>query len=247
MSSRHKSLNDNDIRTPARILVVEDQRDLAELLVFNLRRAGYDAMAVHDGSAALQQVQGNPPDLLLLDVMLPGIPGTEVASRLRSTPATAALPIIMLTARAEEVDELVGLAVGADDYMTKPFSTNVLLARIEALLRRSQPAPSPSNCISVGTVELDLDTHQATAAGETVRLTLTEFRLLAALFAANGRVLSRNELIVKAIGPGIHVTERTIDVHMTAIRKKLGEHGSIIQTVRGVGYRASEDEEISNL
>lgn len=247
--STAKSLQDNNLQ-PRRILVVEDQRELAELLVYNLERAGFAAAAVHDGQAAVQQIEKNAPDLVLLDVMLPQLSGTEVASRVRSNPATANLPIIMLTARTEEVDQLVGLMVGADDYITKPFSTKVLLARIEAVLRRArapQTPATPENSLQLGAVVLNLDTHQAEVANEPVRLTLTEFRLLAALLAGKGRVLSRSHLINKAMGPGILVTERTIDVHMTAIRKKLGDHGSIIHTVRGVGYRASEEPEVTNV
>lgn len=249
MTTQAKSLPDNDVPQGRRILVVEDQRDLAEMLVYNLERAGFAATAVHDGRAALQELEkGQLPDLMLLDVMLPELSGTEVAARVRANSRTANLPIIMLTAKTEEVDQLVGLTIGADDYITKPFSTKVLLARIEAVLRRMRlPAtpPAPENSLRLGTVELNLDTHQATVSGELVRLTLTEFRLLAALLAGKGRVLSRSHLISQAMGPGILVTERTIDVHMTAIRKKLGEAGSLIHTVRGVGYRASEDAEIS--
>jgi DNA-binding response OmpR family regulator len=240
-------------RQPRRILVVEDQRDIAEMLVFNLGRAGYQATAVHDGRSALQMIEKSPPDLLLLDVMIPELSGTELASRLRSTPTTSNLPIIMLTARTEEVDQLVGLTVGADDYITKPFSMNVLLARIEAVLRRASaaaagPGPAPgANILRMGEVEVNLDTHQVRLGNEPLRLTLTEFRLLAALLAASGRVLSRSHLINKAMGPDILVTERTIDVHMTALRKKLGVHGAIIQTVRGVGYRASQEPQTTSV
>jgi DNA-binding response OmpR family regulator len=250
MNEQAKSLSDSHLRTSARVLVVEDQRDLAELLVFNLVRSGYEATAVHDGREALEQIRKSTPDLVLLDVMLPGLTGTELASRLRADSATASLPIIMLTARSEEVDELVGLTVGADDYITKPFSTKVLLARIEAVLRRAAAAANDSpaaRMLRVGDLALNLDTHQALVAGRPVRLTLTEFRLLASLLAVEGRVLSRHHLINKAMGPGVLVTERTIDVHMTAIRKKLGEHGGLIQTVRGVGYRVSEEPEITSV
>jgi DNA-binding response OmpR family regulator len=241
-------------RTRRRVLVVEDQRDIAEMLVFNLNRAGYEATALHDGRSALQSIEKSPPDLVLLDVMIPELSGTELASRLRSVPATNSLPIIMLTARAEEVDQLVGLTVGADDYITKPFSMSVLLARIEAVLRRASGAaggsgaPAPgANVLRMGEVEVNLDTHQVRLGAEPLRLTLTEFRLLSTLLAASGRVLSRSHLINKAMGPGILVTERTIDVHMTALRKKLGPHGTIIQTVRGVGYRATQEPETTGV
>jgi two-component system phosphate regulon response regulator PhoB len=144
----------------------------------------------------------------------------------------------MLTAKADEVDQLVGLAIGADDYITKPFSVKLLLARIAAVLRRSEDAHAADSSLTLGPIRIDLGTHQALLNDEPIHLTLTEFRLLAALVQARGRVLSRRHLMSKAMGPGVTVTERTIDVHMTAIRKKLGDHGNLITTVRGVGYRA---------
>jgi two-component system phosphate regulon response regulator PhoB len=227
---------------PKHILIVEDEHDLAEVMAFNLQKAGYRTSASFDGRQALDSALTRTYDLVLLDVMLPGLSGTDVAARLRSNPATAKIPIIMVTAKSEEVDQLVGLTVGADDYITKPFSPRVLLARIEAVLRRtSQPAGAQSRVLSLGKILVNLDTHDAEFDGEVVKLTLTEFRLLAALLADSGRVLSRAVLISRAIGPGITVTERTIDVHLTALRKKLGSQAGLIQTVRGVGYRAIED------
>ena len=221
-----------------RVLVVEDERDLADLLAFNLSSAGYQASAVYDGRAALEAVQSNPPDLLILDVMLPEYSGLEVAKRLRDDPEHEHLPILMLTAKASDDDQVAGLSSGADDYITKPFSVKVLLARTEALLRRSrQQATGAERVLRFGAVEVDLQTHEARVNDTPVRLTLTEFRLLASLLRANGRVLSRSSLIAEAIGPGITVTERTVDVHIAAVRRKLGEHGSIVKTVRGVGYR----------
>ncbi len=223
------------------ILIVEDERDLSDLLTFNLQKAGYRTSASFDGREALQTALATTFDLIVLDIMLPGMSGTDIAARLRSNPKTARTPIIMVTAKSEEVDQLVGLAVGADDYLTKPFSPKVLLARIEAVLRRSSSANPESRVLSMGQIVVNLDSHEAVVDGEVVKLTLTEFRLLACLLAERGRVLSRSVLITKAIGPGIMVTERTIDVHLTALRKKLGAHADFIQTVRGVGYRAVED------
>jgi DNA-binding response OmpR family regulator len=225
------------------VLIVEDQRDLADSLAFSLSRANYDATVAYDGRSAWQRVQETRPDLVLLDLMLPELSGTEVASRIRTSPALAGMPIIMLTAKADEMDQLVGLAVGADDYIVKPFSVKVLLARIEAVLRRSGPARESGGVLRLGDVEVDPETHGVTVGGEAAKLTLTEFRLLAALIGAGGRILSRQQLMSRAIGPGVTVTERTIDVHITAVRKKLGDRGWMIRTVRGVGYRATEEPE----
>lgn len=229
------------------ILVVEDERDLAEMLQFQLEKAGYGVLSVTDGRAALARIEKSSPDLVLLDLMIPEVSGTEVATRLRSNPKTASIPIIMLTAKSDEVDVLVGLTVGADDYITKPFSMKVLLARIEAVLRRSAASAASGNSanLRLGPISISQDTHEVTVDGEAVRLTLTEFRILAALATAQGRVLSRHVLMSKAMGPGVTVTERTIDVHVTAIRRKLGEHGNLIRTVRGVGYRATPEPELS--
>lgn len=230
--------------TPKHILVVDDEQDLAELLNYNLRRAGYDVSVAINGRQALDSISARRPDLIVLDVMLPELSGTEVASRVRSNPATANIPIVMLTAKGEEVDQIVGLTVGADDYIPKPFSMKVLLARIEAVLRRaSRQGNSEARMLELGALRINIDTHEAFVENEAMKLTLTEFRLLSALVQASGRVLSRNALMARAMGPGVTVTERTIDVHITAIRKKLGASASIVKTVRGVGYRATAEAE----
>jgi DNA-binding response OmpR family regulator len=225
-----------------RVLVVEDERDLAELLVYNLKRAGHEVTAVHDGRSALNRISVETPDLVILDLMLPELSGTEVASRIRTNPVTAGVPIIMVTAKADEVDQLVGLSVGADDYVTKPFSMKVLLARVEAVLRRAgEGAAAGTGVLRLGPVEINLDTHRVQVSGQVVQFTLTEFRILVALIQAQGKVLSRATLMGRAMGPGVMVTERTIDVHVTAIRKKLGDAGARIRTVRGVGYSISPE------
>lgn len=229
------------------ILIVDDERDLVELLVYNLRRAGYETSVAFTGRQALDAIAANPPSLVLLDVMLPEFSGTEVASRIRTNPATAELPIIMLTAKSAEVDQIVGLTVGADDYVPKPFSVKVLLARIEAVLRRTNKQPGPQRLFTLGPIELNADTHQALLDGQPLKLTLTEFRLLCALIQASGKILSRGTLMSRAMGPGVTVTERTIDVHVTSIRKKLGNYAPLIKTVRGVGYRASDQPEPGDL
>jgi len=220
------------------ILVVEDERDLAEMLQYNLRRSGYRVSWAPDGPQALAAVRTQNPDLIVLDVMLPGLSGLDVARQVRTNPASAKTPILMLTARAEEADQLAGLAVGADDYVTKPFSPKVLIARLEALLRRSsEPVAATSAQLRVGPVAADLSSHRITVDDVEVKLTLTEFKLLVALLQSQQRVLNRNDLIARVMGAGIVVTARTIDVHIAAIRKKLGIHGGMIRTIRGVGYQ----------
>lgn len=228
-----------------RILVIEDERDLAEMLVFNLRKAGFQASAAADGPTGVQAAITSAPDLIILDVMLPGLSGNEVARQVRTHPRTAKVPIMMLTARTTEADQVSGLSVGADDYVAKPFSMKVVLARVEALLRRCQPesaGPSASRIeLDPGhgapAIVADLANHTITVGGTEVPFTLTEFKLLVALLKAPKRVLSRDELIGRVMGLGVVVTTRTIDVHVAALRKKLGGSGALIRTVRGVGYQ----------
>lgn len=221
--------------TRRRILIVEDEPDLAHLVAFHVERAGYQPSAVADGLEALRVIQAGPPDLVILDLMIPGMGGLDVARRLRLDPKTARIPILMLTARAEERDQLTGLAAGADDYITKPFSMKVLLARIEAILRRSAPEGA-GDSIAFGPIEANLNLHEAAVYQRPVTLTVTEFRILIALMRSAGKAVSREDLVYAAIGPGITVTARTIDVHIASVRRKLGAAGSLIRTIRGVGY-----------
>lgn len=199
---------------------------------------------MHNGLEAIEAARREKPDLIILDIMLPEVDGLEVAKQLKAADETAQVPIIFLTAKSSDDDQITGLDLGADDYVTKPFSVKVLLARVEAALRRNGQAQSngSASILEIGPVRVDTELHEVAVDNEHVSLTLTEFRLLAALMAGPGRVLSRRGLIADAIGPGITVTERTIDVHVAAIRKKLGEHGSMIKTVRGVGYRIIEPD-----
>jgi two-component system phosphate regulon response regulator PhoB len=234
--------------TPPAILVVDDEHDLAELVAFNLRQAGFEPTTASSGDEALRAAEASPPDLVILDVNMPGLDGFEVAKRLRRAAGTAGVPIIMLTARTSEPDELAGLASGADDYITKPFSMKVLLARVVATLRRragasTSPKPVGTMSLHIGPLALDPESHNAALHGEPMHLTLTEFRLLAALAEQKGKVMNRSVLIRRALGPGVTVTERTIDVHITSIRKKLGDDAGMIRTVRGVGYRAVESND----
>lgn len=239
-----KSLIDNAMSTPKRILIVEDEADLAELLSYNLRKAGYETEICRDGTSGLRRALESVPDLAILDVMLPHLSGTQIARQMRTHPKTARTPIIMLTAKAEEADQIAGLEVGADDYVTKPFSMKVLLARVEATLRRSRATAGDAvDVIDVAGVRIDLSTHEVSVRGEGVKLTLTEFRLLVALIRGRGKVLSRADLMYTAMGPDVLVTTRTIDVHVAAIRKKLKTSGGCIRTVRGVGYLFDENAE----
>lgn len=217
------------------ILVVEDESDLSDVLSYHLTREGYLCRRVADGERAIAEAHRQPPDLIILDRMLPALSGDEVAQRLKRDPRTAAIPILMLTAKAEDEDELVGFALGADDYVRKPFSVKLLLARIAAVLRRQRP-PAKREVLAIGPIVLDHGRHEVIADGQPLDLTATEFRILAALMTARGRVLSRAQLIDIAIGKGAAITNRAMDVHIAAMRKKMGPTGNCIHTVRGVGY-----------
>jgi len=228
-------------RHPQRsVLIVEDETDLASLLQYNLEREGYACRCATAGDVALTEIRRNPPDLVVLDRMLPGLSGDEVASRLKRDPKTADIPLILLTAKAEEADQLVGFALGADDYVTKPFSMRILLARVSAVFRRAEAREGEPEVLSAGPITLNPSYHELTVHGTAVSLTATEFRLMRALMAARGRVLDRAGLIDAVLGAGAVVTDRTIDVHITALRKKLAAASGWIQTVRGVGYTFRE-------
>jgi DNA-binding response OmpR family regulator len=233
------------VATKKRVLVVDDERDLVDLITYNLGRNGYTVLPAYDGVTALDIARREIPDLILLDLMMPGLDGTEVARRLKADSHTATIPIIMLTARGEETDVIVGLTLGADDYVTKPFSMKILLARLGTVLRRAEAAPAPSEggILRAGPLTIDSAKHEASVDSEGIKLTLTEFKLLSALVNGKGRVLTRNQLMDKAMGADIFVTDRAIDVHITAIRKKLGSAAWLVHTVRGVGYRLQESPE----
>jgi DNA-binding response OmpR family regulator len=224
------------------VLVVEDEADLGELVRYNLEREGYACRWVPDGPSALEDIRRQPPDLVVLDRMLPGISGDDVIAGLKREPATAGIPVIMLTAKADESDELVGFALGADDYVTKPFSMKLLTARVAAIFRRTETTDTKAEVLGAGPVRLDASRHELTVDGKSVGVTATEFRVLRALMAARGRVLSRRQLIDTVLGKSVAVTDRTIDVHITALRRKLGDAASWIQTIRGVGYTFREPE-----
>jgi two-component system phosphate regulon response regulator PhoB len=225
------------------ILVVEDEGGLRELLCYNLRKEGYSCRCCADGAAALSEVRRQQPDLMIVDRMLPKKSGDELITALHREPQTATVPFVMLTAKAEESDQLVGFALGASDYVTKPFSMKVLIARIASVFRRKEAAGDPPERLSGGPIELDGARYDVTVSGTPVCLTTTEFRILRTLMLANGRVLDRGKLIDAVLGPAVAVTDRTIDVHIAALRKKLGDGAAWIHTVRGVGYSFREAHE----
>ncbi len=226
----------------SRVLVVEDEPDIRDLLAFHLERDGYQVTRATTGPEALRQLRAAPPDLVILDLMLPELDGLEVCRRLRADPATAALPVIMLTAKGDEVDRVVGLEMGADDYVVKPFSPKEMLARVRAVLRRAHAPPSGA-LLAVGGITLNGATHQATVSGETLTLTPKEFDLLRALLEARGRVLSREFLLDRVWGYARagEIESRTVDVHVRRLRAKLGPEGERILTVKKVGYRLDPD------
>ena len=220
-----------------RVLIVEDDRSISEIVSLNLQLAGYEPLHAYDGQSGLDQAQRHLPDLIVLDLMLPVVDGYDVCRRLRNDSATQKIPILMLTARSDESDQLVGFSMGADDYVTKPFSVKILLERVKALLRRRRNVEEQDDVVSSQGVSVDRVRHRASVAGEAVHLTRSEFRLLDTLIRQPGRVFERTELIDAALGEDTMVMERTIDVHVRALRSKLGDRASLIETVRGVGYR----------
>jgi two-component system phosphate regulon response regulator PhoB len=221
----------------AQIHIVEDDRSLAEVLEYNLRQEGYDTLVSNDGQEGLQKTRLRSPDLVVLDLMLPLIDGLEICRRLRADPVTRNVLVLMLTAKTEETDEVVGFSVGADDYVAKPFSVKVLLERIRALLRRRDNHAIDGNVLVSQGVMVDRERHRATVDEKLIDLTPSEFGLLESLVRQPGRVFSRSELIDSALGGDSLVLERTIDVHIRSLRKKLGPHSVLVETVRGIGYR----------
>jgi phosphate regulon transcriptional regulator PhoB len=221
----------------ATILVIDDEKDLIELVRYNLEKDGFDVIAATDGQSGLDVVKKHRPDLVVLDLMMPGMDGLQICKQLRSDPRTGRIPVIMLTAKATEADRIVGLELGADDYITKPFSPREVVARVKAVLRRSSPAAEQRQEIRVGDLNIDLGGHEVNFKGQRVALTATEFRILEFLAARPGRVFSRDEIIDAALGNETAVFDRTVDVHITAIRRKLGAGADYIETVRGFGYK----------
>ena len=225
-----------------KILVVEDEKDINDLIVFNLEKEGYTAMSTGTGEDGIKKAKSGHPDIILLDIMLPGINGLDVCRLLKTEEATRNIPVIMLTARNEDVDIITGLEVGADDYITKPFSPKVLIARIRAIFRRfSEQEKAATPVITFGDMVIDQGRHQVTIADSPVKLTLTEYQILLLLVRRPGWVFTRSQMI-DDLREGHHViTDRAIDVQIANLRKKLGRHGDMIETIRGVGYRMQEN------
>jgi two-component system alkaline phosphatase synthesis response regulator PhoP len=230
----------HDARHP-RILVVEDEPDILDLIRYNLEKAGYGVVPAATGEAGLTLAREAPPALIVLDLMLPGMDGLSVCRALKREPRTAKVPVMMVTARGTEADVVAGLNLGADDYIVKPFSPAVLVARVAALLRRAAaPEPAPEATLTVHGVTIHPGRHRVEAGGEAIPLTATEFRILHFLARRPGWVYTRLQIVDAVMGEGHPVTERSVDVQIAALRKKLGASGDLIETVRGVGYRVRE-------
>ncbi len=222
------------------ILVVEDERDIADVLDYNLTKAGYDVIAAACGHDGLKLARSRKPDLVLLDLMLPDISGTEVCRALKDDPNTRTVPVIMVSARGEEIDRVVGFELGVEDYVTKPFSIRELLLRIKAVLRRQGPKTQASDFLEFGELRIDLGAHRVWVNGVEVELTAIEFKLLITLHERQNRVQSRAALLDHVWGMDTKVTTRTVDAHVKRLRQKLGAARDYVETVRGVGYRFAE-------
>lgn len=225
-----------------KILVVEDEPDILEVIHYNLQREGHKVIRCRNGEEALSQIQTENPDLIILDLMLPGMDGVEVCRAVKSNPVTQAIPIIMITAKSEESDIVLGLGIGADDYITKPFSPRELIARVKVVIRRATAVDGvdAKERVERGPIVVDLGRYEARVDGQVLNLTPTEMRLLHFLASHPGRVFPRAHLLSRVIGEDAVVTDRNIDVHVRSLRQKMGEHSIAIETVRGVGYRFAD-------
>ncbi|HOI96054.1 MAG TPA: response regulator [Syntrophobacter fumaroxidans] len=221
----------------ARILIVEDDSDILHLLAYNIEAAGFDVVTAMDGNTALEMVRRHPPDLVVLDLMIPGIDGFEVCKELKRGAETRGIPVIMLTARGEEVDRIVGLELGADDYVVKPFSPRELILRIRAILRRSATDAIEERIWRSEGLSVDFEGHKLTVDGAETPLTATEFKLLAEFVRTPGKVLTRDQLLDRVWAYQFEGYARTVDTHVRRLRRKLGPHADRVETVRGVGYR----------
>ncbi|MEQ1631457.1 MAG: response regulator transcription factor [Planctomycetota bacterium] len=225
-----------------KILVIEDESDILEVIQYNLEREGHKVIACRNGEQGLSRIRTDNPDLVILDLMLPGLDGVEVCRQVKSDPVTRAIPVIMVTAKAEESDIVLGLGIGADDYIAKPFSPKELVARVKVVLRRGplREQSGGGERVVRGELTIDLGRHEATIGGVPLTLTPTEMRLLHFLASHPGRVFPRSHLLSRVIGEDAIVTDRNIDVHVRALRQKLADSADVIETVRGVGYRFAD-------
>jgi len=219
------------------VLVVDDERDLVRLLEFNLQQAGFETGSAYTGEEALQKARQRVPDLVVLDLMLPDVSGTEVCRQLKASPRTHTVPVLMLTARTAEIDRVVGFEVGADDFVSKPFSVRELVLRVRAILRRAATAPDDELHDTVGPIRVDPAAHRAFVSGEEIPLTALEFKLLLTFMSRLGRVQTRESLLQDVWGVSSDLQTRTVDTHVKRLREKLGAGRDLIETVRGIGYR----------
>jgi two-component system phosphate regulon response regulator PhoB len=223
------------------ILIIEDENDLAELVAFHLGKEGYRPLIAHDGPSGLESARHNPPELILLDIMLPGMSGMDICKVLKGSEKTSRIPVIMMTAKGEEIDRVVGFEVGADDYVVKPFSPRELLLRVKAVLRRYGSGEAVNRIIKVGPIAIDTDRHIVSVDNSQVVLTTTEFKLLFNLAERLGRVQSRDRLLKDVWGINHMGDTRTVDTHITRLRSKMGESGEMIKTIRGFGYKMEKE------
>lgn len=225
-----------------KILLIEDEKDILELIAFNLECSGYDVIKASNGEDGLKRALKEIPDLILLDLMLPGMDGFDVCRELKQDKSTRKIPVIMLTARGEDTDIVSGLELGAEDYITKPFSPKILIARIRTVLRRATDTSLEDQSVSVNGIDMDISKHKVKIDGEKIELSATEFDILKILMSSPGWVFSRNQIINAVKGSNYPVTERSVDVQILGLRKKLKDKGQFIETVRGVGYRLREED-----
>jgi len=225
------------------ILIIDDEPDIRDLLSYNLKREGYHVLVAPDGLTGRDEAFNSAPDLIILDLMLPEIDGLELCRALRAEPKTAAVPVLMLTAKSEELDKIIGLEMGADDYVTKPFSVREIIARVKALLRRAKNEGEAKDTCSFGSLSLDMSRHELSVGGKKVNLSPLEFRLLKFFVTHPDRVYSRDQLLDRVWGDEAYVEPRTVDVHVRRLREKIEPEGGLIKTVRGTGYRFSSDRE----
>lgn len=224
------------------IVLIEDEPDIQEIIAYNLQREGYQVNGALSGEEGLRLITQKKPDLILLDLMLPGIDGLEVCRQVRANPQVCDIPIIMVSAKGEESDVVLGLGLGADDYVAKPFSPKELIARVKAVIRRSAALGNAEEAATIefGDLIIEPEKHKVSLAGRDLVFTASEFKMLKALAAHPGRVFTREQLINKSLGENVVVVDRNIDVHIRAIRKKLGDENQFIETIRGIGYRFSD-------
>jgi two-component system phosphate regulon response regulator PhoB len=225
------------------ILIIEDEKDIVDLIEYHLSQSGFSVIKALDGPSGLERARKELPSLVILDLMLPGMDGKDICRSLKSNPSTQSIPILMLTAKSEEVDRVIGFELGADDYVTKPFSPRELILRVKAILRRKEAGQESEKIIRVGDLLIDIDRHHVSVKKNTIRLTSTEFKLLVELVSRRGRVQTREHLLDKVWGYTYEGYARTVDTHIRRLREKLGHSGDDIETIRGIGYRFKEEKE----